>query len=215
MLYMAANHSEVWKLRANGLPFGWLLSPGAERRPIRGDRAIPYAIDNGLFRPPGAPPAPESACLNVYELLCKSVRLNWPRPLWYVVPDVPYDGAASLRRTMEHAPRLAALFPDVPQAIAVQDGMSFEAAEPFPVVFVAGSTDWKLRTLAGWAKWANERGKLCHVARVNTARRLRRCLRAGAASADGTAIAKGHRASLSALVDTLRAHQDGARLFAA
>lgn len=209
MLYLGGNHSTVWTLRRDGYPLGWLMSPGSERRPInRGGEVVPYAVDNGLFRPPDAPPAPPAARLGVYELLCKTFRLGWPAPLWYVVPDVPYDGAASRVVTAEHAPRMRALFPQLRQAVAVQDGMRFEDAEAFEVVFVAGSTEWKERTLGAWCAWAHERGKLCHVARVNTARRLQMCIDAKADSADGTAISRGHRRALRAVLGTLRRSRD-------
>lgn len=204
MLYMAGNHSTAWALRREGFNIGWLLSPGGERRPVRkSGEVMPYAIDNGLYHPHDQPQKPPEAELGVYELLCKASRLKWPRPLWYVVPDVPYDGKRSLEITMAHAPRMRALFPDIPQAIAVQDGMDFAAAEPFDVVFVAGSTDWKEATLENWSKWSRERGKLCHVARVNTSRRIKLCQDAEIDSADGTAIAHGARKSMAGILREL------------
>lgn len=205
MLYLAGNHSTVWELRRRGLNMGWLMSPGCERRPIgRTGAIVPYAVDNGLFRPFGAPPAPETSRLGVYELLCKTVRLGWHPPLWYVVPDVPYRGEESLRLSREHAPVLRRLFPRIPQAIAVQDGMRLEDAEGFEVVFVAGSTAWKEKTLPAWCEWAHRRGLVCHIARVNTARRIEMCLAAKADSADGTAIARGHRRALRAVIGSMR-----------
>lgn len=192
MLYLASNHSSVWRLRRDGHSLGWLLSPAGTRCPVAADGTkMPYAVDNGLFRAFGKPPATEAERLGVYEVMCRISRLGWPPPLWYVVPDVPYDGAASLRVTQEHAPRMRSMFPGVRQAIAVQDGMTFESAESFEVVFVAGSDGWKERTLGEWCRWAHGRGKLCHVARVNTARRMQMCVDARADSADGTCIAYG------------------------
>lgn len=206
MLYLAGNHATVWELRAEGFDMGWLLSPGSERRPVRAAGVMPYAVDNGLYRAPDAPPAPPAARLRVYELLCKIDRLGWPAPFWYVVPDVPYDGEASRAVTAEHAPIMRRLFPALKQAIAVQDGMELADAEGFDVVFVAGSTEWKELTLPMWAEWSRREGKLCHVARVNTARRIRMCQDAGVDSVDGTAIARGHRKSMSAV---LRAMSQG------
>jgi hypothetical protein len=53
-------------------------------------------------------------------------------------------------------------------------------------VFVGGTTRWKLETMANWAALARERGAWCHVARVNTVRRIRACATAGATSFDGS-----------------------------
>lgn len=53
-------------------------------------------------------------------------------------------------------------------------------------VFVGGSTEWKLSTMAGWARLAHECGARCHVGRVNSALRARLCDIAGADSIDGS-----------------------------
>lgn len=53
-------------------------------------------------------------------------------------------------------------------------------------VFVGGSTAWKLSTMAVWADLARERGTWCHVARVNSPLRIRKCALAGATSFDGS-----------------------------
>jgi hypothetical protein len=57
-------------------------------------------------------------------------------------------------------------------------------------IFVGGTTEWKLETLASWGALANSSGSWCHVGRVNTARRIRACIAAGALSFDGTSVAK-------------------------
>lgn len=57
-------------------------------------------------------------------------------------------------------------------------------------VFVGGSTPWKLSTMALWADLARERGAWCHVARVNTALRIRKCALAGATSFDGSSASR-------------------------
>lgn len=203
MLYLAGNHATVWDLKAEGFAMGWLLSPGADRRPIRKSAVMTYAVDNGLYRDQGLPPAPPEARLGVYELLCKIRRLGWHPPLWYVVPDVPYDGDASRVVTAEHAPMLRRLFPDLSQAIAVQNGMTPHDTDGYDVVFVAGSPEWKEATLASWADSARQRGQICHVAKVNTARRMKLCIDAGVHSTDGTAISRGHRRALAPLLRTM------------
>ncbi len=78
--------------------------------------------------------------------------------------------------------------------IAVQDG--FEPTDvarflsPRVGIFVGGSTDWKLATMAQWATLAHMRGATCHVGRVNTGRRVRLCEIAGVDSFDGSGFSR-------------------------
>lgn len=109
-----------------------------------------------------------------------------------VAPDIVGGGMASLERTLAWLPHLL----DCTQVVlvAVQDGM--EAAHvvdllgPRVGVFVGGSTDFKLRTLAGWCALARSRNAWAHVGRVNSAVRINRCLHAGATSFDGTSASR-------------------------
>jgi len=49
---------------------------------------------------------------------------------------------------------------------------------------------WKLRTMPAWGALARELGCWLHIARVNSARRIRLCHLAGANSFDGTCVTK-------------------------
>jgi len=57
-------------------------------------------------------------------------------------------------------------------------------------IFVGGSTPWKLATMAEWADLAREKRAWCHVARVNTALRIRKVALAGATSFDGSSASR-------------------------
>ncbi len=107
--------------------------------------------------------------------------------LWVSAPDVVADGKRTLERFGVWQPVLAEL--GVPVAFVAQDG-----AEDLDVpwgrlrcLFVGGSTDWKLsqasRDLIGEAK---RRGRWVHVGRVNSQKRVRWCVEAGADSFDGS-----------------------------
>jgi hypothetical protein len=78
--------------------------------------------------------------------------------------------------------------------LAVQDGMAVDQIRPHlgpdVGVFVGGSTQWKLDTMGTWAALARERGAWCHVARVNTPLRIRKCALAGATSFDGSSASR-------------------------
>ena len=110
---------------------------------------------------------------------------------WIVVPDIVQGGLESLRFSLSWLDRVLSF---APALIAVQDGM-----EPSDVrgllgkrvgIFLGGSTEWKLRTMRAWGAVARERGAHFHVARVNTAKRIRLCQDAGAHSFDGTSVTR-------------------------
>jgi hypothetical protein len=103
-------------------------------------------------------------------------------PLWALVPDVVSNRAATLERWLRYAPivRAAGLRP----AFAAQDGMTFDdVPDGECVIFLGGSTEWKVGAIGPWCDRFPGR---VHVARVNTWRRLVACWRAGAISVDGT-----------------------------
>lgn len=109
-----------------------------------------------------------------------------------VVPDIVMGGARSWQltrawlRKLRRNPRLrrARLL------IAVQNGFEPWTIAPYlgprVGIFVGGDTDWKLATASAWTRLAHARGAVCHVARVNTAKRARFCDQIGADSFDGS-----------------------------
>lgn len=110
---------------------------------------------------------------------------------WVVIPDKVADGANSLEFSESWMPRLKGL-PLL--LLAVQDGMEPEDVRAFfqryPSqrfgIFLGGSTEWKLRTMYGWGMVAHALGVYYHVARVNSAKRIKLAQEAGADSVDGT-----------------------------
>jgi hypothetical protein len=107
---------------------------------------------------------------------------------WVVLPDIVAGGAASLARSLHWRDLVLGLTPRA--LLAVQDGMTPEDVRPHlgprVGIFVGGSTEWKLQTLAQWSHLGREAGTWVHVGRVNTARRIKLCVQAGATSFDGT-----------------------------
>lgn len=162
------------------------------RGPLRPE-GFPYALDNGAwtaFREfsegKRATPAP---CLRRFVAAVDKLGAAAD---FIIVPDIVADGARSwamsrawLRRLRRRRDiRAAALL------IAVQDGMTPDDVRRFIGgrigIFVGGSTDWKLATMAQWGALAAEVGVICHVGRVNTINRVIRCDRSGATSFDGS-----------------------------
>ncbi len=109
-----------------------------------------------------------------------------------VVPDIVLGGAASWAMTRAWLRRLRRdrRLRGVVLLIAVQNGfMPWDVARflgPKVGIFVGGDTEWKLATMKLWAELAHAHGAICHVGRVNSARRARACDIAGIDSFDGS-----------------------------
>lgn len=121
-----------------------------------------------------------------------------------VAPDVPFDAAATLKLSALMLPRIRAL--GYPVALCAQDGLEDLDVpwDDFDVLFIAGSTEWKLSTAAALiAREAKARGKWVHMGRVNSWRRLQYAAAIGCDSCDGTYLAFGPDRNLSTLLDWL------------
>lgn len=104
-----------------------------------------------------------------------------------VAPDVVGDAQATLDRSLPWLPRIRAL--GYPAAFVAQDGQESLPVpwDEFDVLFVGGSTEWKLgphaRAIVAEAK---RRGVYVHMGRVNSLRRFRYAEAIGCDSVDGT-----------------------------
>lgn len=164
-----------------------------------------YACDNGKFGKgwPGADAW--------WAWLRATVeRYGAERCLWAVAPDVPFDAAGTLAESAPWLNKIRGL--GVPAAFAAQDG-SEHGLIPWAdidVLFVAGSTKWKLsRVAADLAEEARLRGKRVHMGRVNSRHRMYHAVAIGCDTADGTFLAFGPDINLPKVLawsDGLRRH---------
>lgn len=134
--------------------------------------------------------------------------------LFATAPDVVGDAAATLERSTPWLPKIRDL--GYPVAFVAQDGLGIhwngslhggdldgptvEWAD-FDVLFVGGTTGWKLgphaRALVAEAK---RRGKWVHMGRVNSERRFEYARAIGCDSADGTYLTFGPDTNLPKLL---------------
>lgn len=126
-----------------------------------------------------------------FDVLKYERMFLWIKPLkprFVMLPDILGEGRRSLDLSLKWRDRLR--FDGVPLALVVQDGMDVAEVQPLLgpdlAVCVGGTTEWKLDTLGAWCEAAHARGAWAHVLRVNTAKRIIKCDRAGANSFDGT-----------------------------
>ncbi len=117
---------------------------------------------------------------------------------WFATaPDVVGDAEMTLARSLPWLPRIRAL--GYPAALVAQDGLERLTVpwDAFDVLFLGGSTDWKLGPHAReLVTEARSRGKRVHMGRVNTARRWRYADAIGCDSVDGTILTFGVDANL-------------------
>lgn len=195
-MVMVSNHVS-WRthyLQGKFGGLGLLLPPNGLVGPYP---HLPYAMDNGAF------PAwtnNEEWDQARFEKALAWARSKRPRPLWVVVPDVVTDAEATFARWHEWAPRLEGFR----LALAVQDGMTPDAVDAHgitpEVIFVGGSTGWKMRTIPTWC----EAYPRVHVGRINGLRGLMACRLAGAESVDGTGFFRGRHGRLDGLLKYLQ-----------
>ena len=106
---------------------------------------------------------------------------------WITVPDVVGDAELTHILWRYWQPELKAF--GLPLAYAAQDGaerFSLPWAD-FDCLFIGGTTDWKLSPQAAYLiQKAKRFGKLVHMGRVNSDKRLRYAFELGCDSVDGT-----------------------------
>lgn len=167
---------------------GWRLMISA--RGVLRTEGFRYALDNGAWTSFQRGEAFHDAAFE------RAIALLGPGADWIVLPDIVMGGVASLEFSLRWLDRLrkrrslsAATF-----LIAVQNGMKpaqvLNLLDPRLGIFVGGDTQWKLATMALWARLAHSRGAVCHVGRVNSVRRIRLCAAAGVDSFDGSGVSR-------------------------
>lgn len=164
--------------------------------PAQGNRIpddAPWCADNGLGpRRDGTPGTGLPADKWLAWLTARVTDDTRPRCLFAVAPDVVGDAAATLAASLPWLPRIRDL--GIPAAFVAQDGAEHPDHAPpwddFDVLFVGGSTDWKLGPhAAALVAEARRRGKRTHMGRVNTGKRFRYADALGCDTADGTILA--------------------------
>ncbi|MFJ9900721.1 hypothetical protein ACIQPR_46095 [Streptomyces sp. NPDC091280] len=177
--------------------------------PAQGSR-IPdgalYACDNSKFGSDGKGrywPGAQAW----FAWLERTVQRYGPdRCLWALAPDQPFDATGTLTESLPWLARIREL--GIPSAYAAQDGCDAPGLLPwdaFDVLFLAGSTEWKLGPVAErLAREAKTRGKSVHMGRVNSRVRLGIAEWFGCDTADGTYLAYGPDQNLPKLLAWLR-----------
>jgi hypothetical protein len=191
--------SGVWNREMSPLfedgTLGLLTTPRSKYRP---SVAKIWAADNGCF---GKGYPGDAAYL---EWLANH-SAHASRCLFATAPDVVGDAEATLDRSLPMLPKIRAL--GYPAALVAQDGLEHLTVpwDQFDVLFVGGSTEWKLSPAAArLLREAKARGKRTHMGRVNYGRRIRYAKGLDAVdSIDGTRLRFGADVHLGPLLAAL------------
>jgi hypothetical protein len=196
-LYVATPSGAAVRRHIEAGAFAWADTPRqGNRRPA----GVVWGADNGCFTLGDRWDADE--WWNWLETRAGEARTC----LYAAAPDVVGDAAATLVRSAPWLPRIRAL--GYPAALVAQDGLTVSTCpwDIFDVLFVGGSTDWKLGPVArDLVSEANRRGVWVHMGRVNSQRRWRYAEAIGCDSVDGTYLAFGPDVNLPKLLTWVNA----------
>lgn len=164
----------------------------------------------GQAVPPGAVYCADNGCFGK-GYPGDDVWFSWLQTLdaegcvFAVAPDVVGDAAATLERSLPWLPQIRSL--GLPAAYVAQDGAETVGVPwgEFDVLFIGGSTEWKLGPHAArLAAEAKARGLGVHMGRVNSERRIRYADQIGCDSVDGTFMTYGPNVNLPIVLGWLR-----------
>lgn len=161
--------------------FGMLCTPSSRKNAMGAvAQGVPWAIDNCAFS--GFNPSAFVSLLQRWQ--------DAPGCLWAVAPDVVCDAKATLERFGYWHKIIKAY--GYPIAFAAQNGIERTEIpwDFFNCLFIGGDNKFKLgEQVAVLIKEAKSRGKLVHMGRVNTMRRIRLAHSFGCDTVDGTGLA--------------------------
>lgn len=158
---------------------GWLTQPRSGNQVWT--YGGPWACDNGAFSGFNA---------KAFERMLTTV-CGRPGLLWVVAPDVVGDHEATVALWRKWLAKLNAYC--VPKAFVLQNGCGPEDPpwDELDAVFVGGDDDYKLGPVAAAiVRKAKSLGKLAHMGRVNSAKRIAYAHSIGCDSVDGTSMSR-------------------------
>lgn len=176
LLLVNKGHASVASRLQPGM--GRLVQPRNMDRMFDTDRTMWWAADNDAFNG-----FHEDRFLRMLNNITSTKRL-----LFITAPDVVAEAQLTLQLFDVWQPTIRTVGP---VALVLQDGMTTTDIpwDRLDAVFVGGTTEYKLgEHAARIVHAASERGKWCHMGRVNTRRRLLYAKSVGCDSVDGTAL---------------------------
>lgn len=168
------------------------------RGKLNGRRLDDWFYDNGAFLDHKNGRAFDACTFerDLRRIDMHSERGEMVAPAFVVLPDLVMGGLESLDVSLDWLAYLQTTHSGRAQNgkyyLAVQNGMVPSDLEGIDWellggLFVGGSMDWKLETMAEWAELAHRMGKKCHVGQIGTVERVELADLAGVDSVDSCA----------------------------
>ena len=195
-VYLSGVRNDVTNAVANGwegpgsCPLGLLAQP-LRREYIYAPEYDWLGIDNGLFTEVGQRRFDVSA---YFDMIAEALSIWGDQLLFATAPDVPFDWAGTLAKSLPMLPKIRAL--GAPAALVTQNGATPDNIpwDLCDAIFLGGGVgpdtagkEWKITPVArDITREANRRGKFVHMGRVNSAERMKIAQDFGCGSADGT-----------------------------
>ncbi len=167
-----------WILKQGDPHIGRMVGPKHFERLDETDLVMPWAADNDAFTNFN-----QERYMDMLVAIASKPRQNL---LWITVPDVVGDAEKTLELYLDWAPDVRLMGP---LAFVAQDGLKPEWVpwNNMDCLFIGGTTEYKLSPEAAeLARMARAKGKLVHMGRVNSIRRLLYAKYVGCHTVDGT-----------------------------
>jgi len=151
------------------------------------DLPLPWAVDNAAFSNPDDHKF-FNLCVDTWGMTGHNP------PEWVAVPDAVGDHRATLRLFFDWVVQWQAELGETPFPLAfvLQDGCREEEVpwDFIAAVFVGGTDQFKLQQSGPLIRAAKERGKIVHMGRVNSLKRIKFAHSLGVDSVDGTCFSR-------------------------
>lgn len=209
MIYMANPCTDEVRAAMRGGVIGMMATP--EQGNIVDPAYEVWAADNGCF---GNGYPGDAKWLEWLEEHADQAG----RCLFATAPDV-FTGATDGSDAAATLARSAPFFPVIRRlgyraALVAQVGLEDVPWDDFDVLFIGGTTEWKLGPHAiRLIREAQARGKGTHVGRVNSEKRFRAFAAVGVDSVDGTYLTYGPDINLGRLLAWIRGYETQPTLF--
>lgn len=156
---------------------GVLLTPQAGNKP---HDILPFAADNAAF---------SNWSQHKFEIMISSLVVH--DPMWVACPDVVGDAKETYSLFKFWQPLIKLL--GLPVAYVLQNGQELIGVpwDDVDALFIGGDNDFKLGKYAEYITGkARMKGKMVHMGRVNSIKRIKYAIDIGCTSIDGTSCSK-------------------------
>ena len=197
MIYLSGADNKALRAVADTASVGLIVTPGIRYATSTIDRYRWWAADNACYK------QGDAFDLGQYLAWLEKHSSIASKCLFATAPDVVSDWQATWKRSADVLPKIRGL--GYRAAVVLQDGCVDVPWDEIDAVFVGASVAWKLLHVAAkLCHQAADRGKLVHVGKVSSSRRMMAAQQMRTTSCDGTFLAFGPDKNLPRVMKWLK-----------